>query len=159
MITTGTNQAGQTRERHMIEVRRHLAEGIPAFMCREVQIEQILTNLLNNAFDAIVQSDSRERWISITALHSEGQITIDVADSGPGIEDHYKDHLMEPFFTTKSIGLGMGVGLSLSRVIAEDHGGTLTLLKGTKHTTFRLRLPITAESPNESITPIDAVTY
>lgn len=135
-------------ERHLIEARLHVAMGIPDFMCREVQIEQILTNLLNNAFDVIVQSDSRERWISLTALCSEGKISIDVTDSGPGIEDHYRDHLMEPFFTTKGVGLGMGVGLSLSRVIAEDHGGTLTLQKGTKHTTFRLLLPIASETPN-----------
>jgi len=146
-------------EGHMIEARPYVAEGIPDFMCREVQIEQILTNLLNNAFDAIVQSDSRERWISLTALYSGGQISIDVTDSGPGIEDHYRDHLMEPFFTTKGVGLGMGVGLSLSRVIAEDHGGTLTLLTGTKHTTFRLLLPIAAESPSEGINPTKEVSY
>jgi signal transduction histidine kinase len=146
-------------ERHLIAARLQVAEGIPDFMCREVQIEQILTNLLNNAFDAIVHSDSRERWISLTALYSGGQICIDVTDSGPGIEDHYREHLMEPFFTTKGMGLGMGVGLSLSRVIAEDHGGTLTLRIGTKNTTFRLVLPIGTESTNEFINPTNAVTY
>ena len=49
---------------------------------------------------------------------------------------------MEPFFTTKEFNLGMGVGLSLSRAIAQDHGGTLSLSKDTEHTCFRLVLPI-----------------
>jgi PAS domain S-box-containing protein len=142
---------GNRLERHTIEARVDLARGIPDLMCREVQIDQILTNLLNNAIDAIVQSDARERWISLVATHSEGHIVIDVIDSGPGIEEHYKGHLMEPFFTTKGIGLGMGVGLSLSRMIAEDHGGSLTLCSGAEHTCFRLVLPIAAGSPAEEV--------
>jgi two-component system NtrC family sensor kinase len=73
----------------------------------------------------------------------DNHIFLDITDSGPGIEDHFKAHLMEPFFTTKELGLGTGVGLSLSRAIAQDHNGTLTLLKDTDNTTFRLTLPIT----------------
>jgi C4-dicarboxylate-specific signal transduction histidine kinase len=125
-----------------IEVRLALEPDIPLLLCRETQIGQILTNVLNNAFDATVQSDSVERWISLTAERAEDNICIDVTDSGPGIEDHFKAHLMEPFFTTKELGLGMGVGLSLSRAIAQDHGGTLALRKDTEHTCFRLVLPI-----------------
>ena len=71
---------------------------------------------------------------------------MDVTDSGSGIEDHFKAHLMEPFFTTKEFGLGMGVGLSLSRAIAQDHGGALTLRDDTKNTCFRLGLPIKWQS-------------
>ena len=127
-----------------IEVRLALEPDIPLLLCRETQIGQILTNVLNNAFDAIVQSDSVERWISLTAERAEDNIHIDITDSGPGIEDHFKAHLMEPFFTTKELGLGMGVGLSLSRAIAQDHGGTLALCKDTEHTCFRLVLPITS---------------
>jgi PAS domain S-box-containing protein len=125
-----------------IEVRLALESGMPLVLCREVQIGQILTNLLNNAFDAIVQSESVERWISIGAEYSNEEMRIEVTDSGPGIEDRFKAHLMEPFFTTKELGLGMGVGLSLSRAIALDHGGSLTLVPDTAHTCFRLTLPI-----------------
>jgi signal transduction histidine kinase len=125
-----------------IRVGLALESGIPPFLCREVQIGQIVTNLLNNAFDSIVQSESVERWVSLGAECSNGDIHIDVTDSGPGIEDHFKAHLMEPFFTTKELGLGMGVGLSLSRAIAQDHAGSLTLRPDTEHTCFRLILPI-----------------
>jgi C4-dicarboxylate-specific signal transduction histidine kinase len=128
-------------ERHQIDFQLGLPQDIPPVLCREVQIEQILTNLLNNAIDAIVQSESAQRWIVVTGTCSPTEVQIDVTDSGPGIEAHFRDHLMEPFFTTKAIGLGMGIGLSLSRAIAEDHGGSLTLLLDTTHTCFRLILP------------------
>ena len=140
-------------DRHGIELRLHFNSGIPDFLCREIQIGQIVTNLLNNAFDAIVQSDSAEHWISLETYCADGKIYMDVTDSGPGIEDHFKAHLMEPFFTTKELHLGMGVGLSLSRAIAQDHGGTLSLCRDTEHTCFRLVLPISrgpAETEQES---------
>jgi len=125
-----------------IKVGLALESGIPLFLCRAVQVGQILTNLLNNAFDSIVQSESVDRWITLGADFFSGEIHVDVTDSGPGVADQFKAHLMEPFFTTKELGLGMGVGLSLSRAIAQDHGGSLTLRPETEHTCFRLTLPI-----------------
>jgi C4-dicarboxylate-specific signal transduction histidine kinase len=129
-------------ERHRVELRLHFNSEVPDILCRETQIGQIVTNLLNNAFDSIVQSDSTERWISLATGYAGSGIYVDVSDSGPGIEDHFKVHLMEPFFSTKEAHLGMGVGLSLSRAIAQDHGGSLVLRKDTIHTCFRLVLPI-----------------
>jgi diguanylate cyclase (GGDEF)-like protein len=136
-------------ERHSIDLQVSIGASVPQLFCREIQISQIVTNLLNNAFDSINQAESAERWVSLTVESSESETHMDVTDSGPGIEDHFKTHLMEPFFTTKELGLGMGVGLSLSRAIAEDHGGTLTLRQGTEHTCFRLLLPLVmaAEAP------------
>ncbi len=130
--------------RHKIDIQIAIQPDCPPLLCREVQIGQILTNLLNNAFDAIVQSNAAERWVSIAIAWHDDEMIIDVADSGPGVEDHFKAHLMEPFFTTKELGLGMGVGLSLSRAITQDHGGTLTLRSDTEHTCFRLTLPAPA---------------
>lgn len=135
-------------ERHHVELAFTFNPDIPSFLCREVQIGQILANLLNNAFDAITQSDAVERWVALSVTSSQTSIIIDVVDSGPGIADHFRAHLMEPFFTTKELGLGMGIGLSLSRAIAQDHGGTLTLLSESKHTTFRLILP-SSEKPTD----------
>jgi diguanylate cyclase (GGDEF)-like protein len=128
-------------QQHNIEIRVALTAGIPNFVCREVQIGQILTNLLNNAFDEINRSEGTERWVTITAALLGGNIHLEVTDSGPGIEDRFRAHLMEPFFTTKPFGAGMGVGLSLSRAIAQDHGGSLSLLEDTAHTCFCLVLP------------------
>ncbi len=140
-------------ERQNIQLTLKIDPGMPSLLCRQVQVGQILTNLLNNAFDAVVQPESLERWITVSANCSETEAHIDVTDSGPGVEDHFKPHLMEPFFTTKEHGLGMGIGLSLSRAIAQDHGGTLTLCKDTEHTCFRLVLPIRSETENPHLEP------
>ena len=128
--------------RQNVSIRTNLQPDIPLFPCREIQIGQILTNLLNNAFDAIVQSEAKERWVAVDAVCSASEVCIEVSDSGPGIQDHQKAHLMQPFFTTKELGLGMGVGLSLSRAIAQGHGGSLLLVRESTRTCFRLSLPV-----------------
>ena len=132
-------------KRHHLRMQLEIEPDMPFVWCREIQIMQIVTNLLNNAFDAVVQSHAAGGWVTLTAKLSGGDTWIEVGDSGPGIADHFKAHLMEPFFTTKEHGLGMGVGLSLSRAIAQDHGGSLTLCEGTPHTLFRLILPKAAQ--------------
>jgi PAS domain S-box-containing protein len=127
-------------QRHRVELRVSLAKEIPLLLCRETQIGQIVTNLLSNAFDAIDQSGSQERWVSLTAGTLAGHLWVDVTDSGPPIEDAFRAHLMDPFFNVKERGVGMGVGLSLSNAIAEDHGGTLVVAGETSHACFRLTL-------------------
>jgi C4-dicarboxylate-specific signal transduction histidine kinase len=133
-------------ERHGIALRATLAQELPLLFCREIQVGQIVTNLLNNAFDAIEQAGCQERWVELTARTNGAKLLLEVTDSGPGVEDQFKAHLMEPFFTTKKGGQGMGVGLSLSRAIAQDHGGQLTLVNETEHTCFRLVLPVVPEA-------------
>ena len=133
-------------ERHGVELRVRLDPELPLLLCRATQIGQILTNLLNNGFDAIVQAESVARWVEMTAVSDGESMIIEVTDSGPGIEDHFKTHLMEAFFTTKEFGVGMGIGLSLSRAMAQDHGGTLTLCSDRENTCFQLILPIVGDS-------------
>jgi len=133
-------------ERHGVEFRLHLEPDIPAIECRETQIGQILTNLLNNAFDAVMAGGGEKHWIEMAACLADGCLRLEVTDSGPGIAENIKAHLMEPFFTTKEIGLGMGVGLSLSRAIAQEHGGTLALYDDSQYTRFRLVLPLRQNS-------------
>lgn len=108
--------------------------------CREVQIGQVLLNLLNNAFDAIKTAADREQWVKLEVSSTANDVTIDVIDSGPGVPMEHRTHLMKPFFTTKPVGEGMGIGLSLSKAIAHDHGGSL-VLAGESPTCFRLTLP------------------
>jgi C4-dicarboxylate-specific signal transduction histidine kinase len=121
---------------------------LPLVECREVQICQVLLNLLNNAFDAIDASPDSERWVRVEAYIEAQQddaverLTIDVVDGGPALSAEVLDHLMEPFYTTKSLGGGIGVGLSVSRAIATDHGGNLELHDCGGHTCFRLTLPV-----------------
>jgi signal transduction histidine kinase len=72
-----------------------------------------------------------------------------VIDGGPGVAPEHRERLMQTFFTTKSLGAGIGIGLSVSRTIAEDHGGQLELRESDGHTCFRLTLPIKAAPAEE----------
>ncbi len=140
--------------RHGVRLRLELTPGISPIVCRETQVGQIVTNLINNAYDAIIEHGCAERWVSVEARQVADLLQIDVADSGPGIDEETRQHLMEPFYTTKKRGLGMGVGLSLSRAMAIEHGGSLELCRGTEHTCFRLLLPLRPEEPAEVFAPV-----
>lgn len=136
---------------HGIMLETSLPSDLPPVECREVQIGQILLNLLYNAFDAIDASPLSERWVKVGATslpQSNGfpaRMQIDVVDGGPGVAEEHRVHLMEAFFTTEPIGAGIGVGLSLSRAIAQDHNGSLELTEVDGHTCFRLTLPLGPE--------------
>ncbi len=139
-------------ETHGISLEAEIADHLPPVECREVQIEQILVNLLTNAFDAIDGCESSMRWVKVRAtmrppwIQYAGieAVRIEVADGGPGVVAENRGRLMETFFTTKPKGSGIGIGLSVSRTIAEDHGGTLELLDSEGPTCFRLTLPVLA---------------
>ena len=137
---------GSRFERHNVELRLSVPSDLPYIECREAQVGQIITNLLNNAFDAVLQSKGEERYVLLAVEKEDAWLHVEVSDSGSGIDEKVKAHLMEPFFTTKPVGLGMGIGLSLSKAIAEEHGGTLTLYADAPNTCFRLTLPLSPES-------------
>ena len=109
--------------------------------CREAQICQVLLNLLQNAFDELVDLEG-ESWVKLNVSYCPGWVVLSVSDSGPGIAPEHRAHIMEPFFTTKPVGKGIGLGLSISRSIALEHGGTLELDEESPYTCFRLKLPI-----------------
>jgi PAS domain S-box-containing protein len=111
--------------------------------CRQVQIEQVLLNLLQNAFDAVAERPG-ERWVRLAAVVQEDAVEFSVTDSGPGIPPLLKTRIMEPFFSTKDVGKGTGLGLSLSRRIVEDHGGKLELTEENGHPCFSFRLPLSS---------------
>lgn len=106
---------------------------------REVQLSQVFLNLLNNAFDAI--KETAEPWIEIQVCESESLIEVSVTDSGQGIPADLLAQIFQPFFTTKDIGQGTGLGLSVSRGIIEDHGGTLQIDEDCPNTRFFFRIP------------------
>jgi signal transduction histidine kinase len=148
---------------HGIELQTVVPDGLPMVVCREVQIEQILVNLLNNAFDAIDGDARSQPWVQVRvsmqpasdadggveAVCGAAAVLIDVLDGGPGVSPENRARLMETFFTTKPRGAGIGIGLSVSQTIAQDHGGTLVLMDAEGPTCFRLTLPVLPPHPTE----------
>jgi C4-dicarboxylate-specific signal transduction histidine kinase len=106
-----------------------------------VQIAQVLLNLLQNAFDAVIDQPA-DRWVRLEVTVRDPSLVFSVIDGGPGIPPNVKARIMEPFFTTKEAGKGVGLGLSLSAAIAEEHGGKLELTEADGHTCFSLSLPM-----------------
>ncbi len=111
-------------------------------LCRETQIAQVLVNLLNNSFDAVLTNF--EKWVNVSFERpNPSQVVIAVTDSGIGLPMDIADKVMQPFFTTKGVGKGTGLGLSISKGIIEEHGGTLTLDRYSPHTRFVITLNVT----------------
>lgn len=106
---------------------------------RPYQIAQVLLNLLSNAADAVQVADSRK--VVIEAKLGHGGVEIAVSDSGPGISPFLREKIMEPFFTTKEVGKGVGLGLSISEGIVRSHDGKFYLDQEARQTRFVLWLP------------------
>lgn len=108
---------------------------------RKGHIHQIIVNLVQNAFD--IMADQSDQQLDISCKTDAKSICIHVKDYGPGIADKDKPHIFEPFYTTKPIGEGTGLGLYVSYGMAEEQGGTL---EAKNHKTggavFTLRLPL-----------------
>jgi two-component system sensor kinase FixL len=106
-----------------------------------IQIQQVLVNLIRNGVDAMTSSGSARKEMIISTAIAEGNLMVEVKDSGPGISSEILDRLFKPFATTKDEGLGFG--LSISRRIIEAHGGYLAAdTKVGEGAVFRFTLPI-----------------
>ncbi|WP_437940543.1 hybrid sensor histidine kinase/response regulator [Sorangium sp. So ce341] len=105
-------------------VRSELALGLPRVLGDGVQLQQVLVNLLANAFDAVSCRPPEARRVVVrTHAGGEGRVELSVTDSGEGVPAEDLERIFEPFFTTKARGLG--VGLAIGRSIVEAHGGRL----------------------------------
>jgi len=111
-------------------------------VCQKVQISQVMMNLINNACDAVMQTDVR--WIKILGRRIGGLVELSVSDSGHGIAEDVEEKIFDPFFTTKELGKGTGLGLSISSSILSHHNGKLIHRKDSINTQFVLKLPISA---------------
>jgi two-component system, LuxR family, sensor kinase FixL len=111
-------------------------------LIKKVQIEQVILNLISNGIDAMVETehDKCKILIDISIIDDEN-IQVSVTDSGLGLSDASIDQIFQPFFTTKKEG--MGIGLSITKSIIEDHGGQLWAEQNLQEgATFKFTLPI-----------------
>jgi PAS domain S-box-containing protein len=110
---------------HSCQLETSLDPNLPAIDGDPVQLQQVLLNLTINAFDAMRDTPASKRKVVIaTQSNGDGTVRTSVRDYGVGISEEMQDRLFDPFFSTKTEGLGMG--LAIVRSIVESHGGTIT---------------------------------
>ncbi len=117
------------------------ADALPIIVGDRVQLQQVMINLLLNAFEAVAANEPGARSVAVCARPAGPGASVEVVDTGPGMDEVARARIFEPFFTTKS--RGMGLGLSISRTIVSSHGGTLTVRSDPgRGTAFRIELPL-----------------
>jgi signal transduction histidine kinase len=123
-----------------IVVERDYDRALPKLTVRGSELNQVWTNLLDNAIDAL-----GERGTITISTRAEGDCAVvEIADDGPGVPEDVASRIFDPFFTTKDVGSGTGLGLATARrIVVERHAGSLTLDSRPGRTTFRVRLPFT----------------
>jgi signal transduction histidine kinase len=123
-----------------IEVKREYDKNLPKLTVRGSELNQVWTNLLDNAIDALGDKGT----LTIRTSPEAGGARIDIADDGPGIPAEIRDRVFDSFFTTKEVGQGTGLGLATAhRIVVDRHQGTLTVDSDPGGTTFHVWLPRT----------------
>ena len=133
-----------------IDVTLKLADNLSTVWADADQLNQVVTNLVINAQQAMTESSDKGRLtISTRFDKSRKEVVLVVDDTGPGIPPEARSRIFEPFFTTKQTGHGTGIGLSVSMGFVETHGGSLTLSRRKRGAgaAFTVRLPITGPCP------------
>ncbi len=137
----------------VIDIKIETSNEMKEFCCDRIQLSQALVNILDNAFDAAIQNEIK--WIRVVVSENGTQDVIRITDSGNGISNEIKDKMFDPFFTSKEIGEGMGLGLSIARSTIERHQGTLELDITSKDTSFVIKIPKEISSTQaDHITPL-----
>jgi signal transduction histidine kinase len=126
-----------------IEVVRNYDSSVPKFLARGAELNQVWTNLLDNAIYALNGSGT----ITLTTRLDGPCAEVEIADDGPGIPEEIRERIFEPFFTTKDVGSGTGLGLDTSRrIVVDRHRGTIRVESRPGRTVFRVWLPLDADS-------------
>jgi signal transduction histidine kinase len=122
-----------------VELVRAFDRSAPRIMAYGGELNQVWTNLIDNAIDAVDGSGK----ICVGTFLEDNQLVVEIVDNGKGIPPEIQPRLFEPFFTTKAVGTGTGLGLLIShRIVADRHGGEIEFESKPGETRFKVRLPV-----------------
>ena len=134
------HQLKAQQHRGAIEVIKHYGKNLPVH-CYAGQLNQVFMNILGNAIDALEGVNQPQLTIFTEIL--DDQVTVKISDNGSGMPEEVRSQIFNPFFTTKPIGKGTGMGLSISyQIVTDRHGGALTCESAAESgTTFTIQIP------------------
>jgi signal transduction histidine kinase len=127
-----------------IEIVKEYNFPLPEVLCESGKIQQVFYNVIKNAAQAMAEKPDKEKSRLILRVKSEGgHVRVDIRDNGPGMDDETRKRLFEPFFTTRNVGDGVGLGLSVSYfIVSRDHNGSIEARSTPgKGATIIIRLP------------------
>ncbi len=133
-----------------IELTRHYARDLPEIMAYGSELNQVWTNIIDNAVDAMDGAGK----ITIRTRKNNEWIFVEIEDSGPGIPEDVQQNLFSPFFTTKPVGKGTGLGLIISFNIIQKHNGQIKVTSQPGKTRFSVQLPVIKEEDNNDPKPL-----
>jgi signal transduction histidine kinase len=136
---------GHKLRKGSLRVTREFDPELPTIMARGSELNQVWTNLIDNAIDAL---DGQGELRLITRCENNF-VMVEVADNGPGIPPTVLPRIFEPFFTTKGVGQGSGLGLDTSYRIVNQHGGSIEAQSAPGNTRFIVRLPVASAEHQE----------
>jgi signal transduction histidine kinase len=125
------------RLKHGVNVLRQYDRSVPRICARGSELNQVWTNLIDNAIDAM----SGKGELVVRTESEPGRVLVEIRDSGPGIPPEVRDHIFEPFYTTKPVGEGSGLGLDTVYRIVQSHHGTIRVDSKPGRTSFQVRIP------------------
>ena len=132
-----------TYELRGVTVERRYDPQLPRVWGEGSALNQVWTNLLDNAIDAVKAEPAGEPRITIRTAREDGGVLVEIADNGPGIPPAIQPRIFEPFFTTKGVGEGTGLGLDIShRIVVRQHRGELRFTSVPGDTRFQVWLPV-----------------
>ncbi|GAA2973416.1 ATP-binding protein [Streptomyces enissocaesilis] len=136
-----------------ITVVKQYDETLPRVPAYPAELNQVWTNLIDNAVAAMNSTD-RDGTLTVRTARANDQLLVEIKDTGTGIDAEIRDRIFDPFFTTKPVGEGTGLGLDITwRIVANKHHGHLRVESIPGDTRFQVLLPITVAQPDPTQEP------
>jgi signal transduction histidine kinase len=137
-----------------VEVVREYDRSIPRMTVRGSELNQVWTNLITNAIDAM----NGKGTLRIVTKGLPGKVLVQIVDDGSGIPPEIKNRIFEPFFTTKGVQEGTGLGLDIAARMVKNHGGDIHVDSKPGNTVFTVKLPLNGgQRPTQASTPLQEV--
>ena len=122
-----------------VTVVRDYGTDVPRIEAYAGELNQVWTHLIDNAIDAMGATGK----LRVSTRADDDGVVVEIGDTGPGMPEDVRAHAFEPFYTTKGVGEGTGLGLDVARrIVVERHGGEITIESGPDETVLRVRLPL-----------------